>query len=159
MKSHVVLSMTWRPLFNKIENFISTLLILKMSPYLSPFALRLTIGCQKCPSTRKSSCMNAGGIPPAVYQALHLLSYSGGEGYGISGWGYLPHLWTGGTPSLDGGGKYPISGQGYPIPGWVTSFVAGGTPPNPDLAGITPPQPVLTWPGYTPPPPRCGLTN
>ena len=44
--------------------------------------------------TRKYSCVHAKGIPPAVYQVLHLLSYPGG----------------GGTPSLACGGRYPISG-------------------------------------------------
>ena len=71
--------------------------------------------------TRKSSCVNAGGIPTVAYQVLHMLSYLGrgvtylgqggtylGQGVptlarGVPtlaggtylGWGYLP--WPGGT--------------------------------------------------------------
>ena len=32
--------------------------------------------CKIIRRTRKSSCVNARGIPPATYQVLHLLSYS-----------------------------------------------------------------------------------
>ena len=49
--------------------------------------------------TRKSSCVNARGIPPAAYQVLHLLSYPR-VGY--------PH------PDLAGGGGR----GGWPISGW-----------------------------------------
>ena len=39
--------------------------------------------------TRKSSCINARGIPTAVYQVLHVLSCPGGGGtlQGVPGWG------------------------------------------------------------------------
>ena len=33
-------------------------------------------------ATRKSSCMNARGIPIAAYQVLHMLSYPRGGGVG-----------------------------------------------------------------------------
>ena len=69
--------------------------------------------------TRKSSCVNARGIPTVVYQILHLMSYLGGGGYPISeqggypipGWGYpsldgVPHPWRG-VPHLCQG--VPIS--------------------------------------------------
>ena len=57
------------------------------------------------------------GIPPAVYQVLHLLFYP--RGYPIHGWGFsqvrmgCTHLWTGGTPSVDGG--LPHTWLGYPL--------------------------------------------
>ena len=81
--------------------------------------------------------MNARGIPPAVYQVLHMLSYPGGTPSLAGGtpswappiltWLRVPHPWLGGgsTPSLAGGG-------GYPIPGT----------PHSDLAEITP---SLDW--------------
>ena len=79
-------------------------------------------------STRKSSCLNARGIPTAAYQVFHMPSYPGGEGGGryprvplpILTWpgGYLP--WPGGAvPSLAGGGGRYL---GVPLP-------------YPDLAG------------------------
>ena len=58
----------------------------------------------KLNTTRKSSCVNARGIPPAAYQVLHLLPYRGGNypGCGVPtlAWG-VSHLWSGGTPHLD----------------------------------------------------------
>ena len=55
--------------------------------------------------TRKSSCVNARGIPTAAYQVLHLLSYPG----------------EGGTPSLAGEEGVP------PILTWDQSL---GSPPE-----------------------------
>ena len=51
--------------------------------------------------TRKSSCVNATGIPTAAYQVLHLLSYPR-EGGIPHPWlvGEVPHPWLGGTPIL-----------------------------------------------------------
>ena len=73
--------------------------------------------------TRKSSCVNASGIPPTAYRVLHLLSYPGG--YPIPGWGYPHH----GVP-------HPDLVRGCSIPDW-------GVPPLwgilcPDLAGWYP---------------------
>ena len=77
-------------------------------------------------ATRKSSWVNARGIPPATYQVLHLLSYP-----------------KGGAPSLDRG--TPFLAGGYIIPGQVTPCL--------DLAGVPPSgpswrTPVLTKLGY-----------
>ena len=58
--------------------------------------------------TRKSSCVNARGIPTVAYQVLHLLSCNGG----------------GGSPARG----YPIPAGGYPI---------SGTPQS-DLSGVPP---------------------
>ena len=99
--------------------------------------------------TRKSSCVNASGIPTAAYQVLHLLSCTGGyplpypplRGGTPSLWG-LPHLgyphqtWPGGTPSLPGG--YPTSCT--PHQTWP-----GGTP---SLLGCTPPRVPPITPGW-----------
>ena len=89
--------------------------------------------------TRKSSCVNASGLPPAAYQVLHLLSYlwTGGVPhpwmYSISGRGGTPslvrgsgtHPWPGYPPAWDG--VPPQSGQdgGYPSHGWGTPPVQG----------------------------------
>ena len=53
------------------------------------------VDSQEQTSTRKSSCVNARGIPTAAYQVLHLLSYrggGGGRGYPILDGGYPPVL-------------------------------------------------------------------
>ena len=81
--------------------------------------------------TRKSSCLNARGIPSATYQVLYMLSYPGGGGLPIPGWG---------------GVSYP----GYPPAVWTCLEY-----PHLDLAGL-PHPPVWTWLGY---PPACGHTN
>ena len=82
-----------------------------------------------------SSCVNARGIPPAAYQALHLLSYPG-EGYPI------PGRRGGGTPSLDGA-------EGVPHPWtWGTPFPDGGQYPHPIAHPWVPL--ILTWLGYNP---------
>ena len=63
-------------------------------------------------NTRKSSCVNARGIPPAAYQVLHLLSYPGGTYPGRG----VPIL-AGGvpTPSLDRGYLPIWTWPGYPL--------------------------------------------
>ena len=53
--------------------------------------------------------MNARGIPPTVYQVLHLLPYAGGGGGNYPGGGYLPQ--PGAT----------LTGVGTPQPGYVSS--------------------------------------
>ena len=58
--------------------------------------------------TRKSSCVNARGIPTAAYQILHLLSY---PGVGVPHpWTGVPHLWIGGTLHPDLAGVPPWKG-------------------------------------------------
>ena len=99
--------------------------------------------------TRKSSCVNARGIPPATYQVLHILSYPGG--YPIPGWevphpGYPPILtWPGGTLPLDGGVGYPILGYPSPLfwPGQGVPYPWAGGREYPILGT---PSPILTWP-------------
>ena len=83
--------------------------------------------------TRKSSCVNARGIPTAAYQVLHLLSCTGG--YPLPGVPLVGgHL---GYPPSDLAGGYPCQVQlrGYPI-----------------LPESTPPwvPPCQTWLGYPP---------
>ena len=97
---------------------------------------------------RKSSCVNARGIPPATYQVFHLPSYPE-EG--------VPHLWPGGT-HLWMWGTSPLTG-GYPS-------LDGGTPslwtwpglptPHPQLAGVTPLQVWIDWKHYLPHPSDAG---
>ena len=86
-------------------------------------SLQLHIG-----KKRKSSRVNARGIPTVAYQVLHMLSYPGG--------GYLP--WRGGGVGTSG---YPLS-----LPSVLTWLGGGGGgvgslgyPPCPDLArgGVT----------------------
>ena len=83
---------------------------------------------------RKSSCVNARGIPTAAYQVLHLLSCTGG-GYPClrvypipgRGGGGVPPIWT--WPVVSPGQvEYPSLPAG---PGW-------GTPP-PCQLGYPPP--------------------
>ena len=77
--------------------------------------------------TRKSSCMNARGIPTVAYQVLHLLSCTWG---GVPPGGGTPSL-DGGTLSLDRGYPHPALDGGYPIPARL----------------VTPSQvPPLAWP-------------
>ena len=93
--------------------------------------------CQICGInmiTRKSSCVNARGIPPAAYQVLAML-------------GGTPSQVRGGTPSQVRGGTqsqvpHPRSG-GDPVPN------LGGTPSRPGQGGTlgTPTRPGM---GYTP---------
>ena len=95
--------------------------------------------------TRKSSCVNARGILPTVYQVLHMLSYPGG--YPIPGQGVpdpeypFPDLvWGYPIPG------YPHSGVGYPQEGnWNQSL---GTP----WKGHGTSGSIMGWDGATPPP-------
>ena len=105
-------------------------------------------------NTRKSSCVNTRGIPPAAYQLLHLLSYDhGGGGYLIPGWVTPPP--GGGYPSPNpihntgpmsfpgGGGVTPVTGpRSLPREGYPSQVQAGwGVPqPGPDR-GV--PQPGI----------------
>ena len=54
------------------------------------------------PSCTRKFCVNARGIPPAVYQVLAVV--------------------------LSGGGGYPIPGQGVPHPGWEYQWGVCPTP-------------------------------
>ena len=97
--------------------------------------------------TRKSSYINARGIPPAAYQVRPLLFYPGGTPSLVRG---VPHTWQWDTPSLAGGthpwlGMVPQddpAGVNLSTPSWP-----GRGTPHPDLAGVSP---FLTWTGYTP---------
>ena len=126
-------------------------------------------------NTRKSSCVNARGIPPAALQVLAMLLClmvgGGGVPHPVMVMVGVPH------PVIVGGGTLGLTPWvpptiqtwlGYPptIQTWL-----GGTPHyHPDLAGVppTPPRPGTGYPpppprpgmGYPPPPPsRCGLTH
>ena len=95
--------------------------------------------------TRKSSCVNARGIPTAAYQVL-----LGGVPSLFQGTP-LPGL-TGGVPGVPPIGVPPTrSDRGYPeypcqvpLP-WPGLMGVLGVPPHLDLAGV--------------PPPRCGQTD
>ena len=104
--------------------------------------------------TRKSSCVNARGISPVMYQVLLCCSFPDPD----PGWGRgFPHPgpgWGGGGlchPVLPGGYPHPVlvAGEyshspdwGYPHP-----YLVGGTPsPHPYLAGVLPPW-LAKW-GY-----------
>ena len=83
---------------------------------------------------RKSSCVNARGIPTAAYQILHLLPE---VGYPPA----RPH-WGGGTPTLG------TPHWGTPRPGPTGEGTRGGVPPPPRLAGPglgTPPPTGVDW--------------
>ena len=86
----------------------------------------------KTRTTRKSSCVNARGIPTAAYQVLHLLTEVGypPRPPGLT-WG-VPEV---GYPSLG----YPLSG--YPPSGYPLAGPGSGTPPRLDLARVPPPPP------------------
>ena len=116
--------------------------------------------------TRKSSCVNARGIPTAVCQVLHLLSCTRwappqgtppparyDRGYprpGLTGVG-VPEVWYP-QPGLMGG----VPEVGYP-PDQVQQGVpkVEYPPPAGPGWGTPPPPPTWTWAGV-PPPPRCG---
>ena len=87
---------------------------------------------------RKSSCVNARGIPTAAYQVFHLLSVPGG------------------TPA---GGGYPIPAMGVPHLGHPHPTGPGrGTTPQLDLAAYCPlPPPRLDLAAIPPSP--CGQTD
>ena len=75
--------------------------------------------------TRKSSCLNARGIPLAVEQVLALLfSLGGGMSQSWLGGGYPILTWPGGLPP-----SYPDWGRGYPILTWL-----GGVPQDISLS-------------------------
>ena len=133
--------------------------------------------------TRKSSCVNARGIPTAAYQVLHLLLEVGYPPAGVlppgqSNGGYprwgtpQPGLMEGstqggvppgrGTPQsgLMGVPKVGTPSRGTPWPGLVGGTWGGyplaGEPPPPPGPGLgTPPS----GPGRGTPPPRCGQTD
>ena len=109
--------------------------------------------------TRKSSCVNARGIPTAAYQVLHGLSCPGGWGPGY----HPPQSDLTGVPLSDLPGIPPLPPQldlarGTPHQTWA------GYPPSPsdlarlsspsDLAGVRPHQ---TWLGYPPPSDLAGV--
>ena len=91
--------------------------------------------------TRKSSCVNARGIPPAAQQVHALL---------VRWWGGYPSL--GGVPQVGapllGGGTLGGPPLGYPP--WLD-----GVPPS-QLDGVPPPgqldgvPPLVSWMGYPP---------
>ena len=110
--------------------------------------------------TRKSSCVNARGIPTAAYQVLHMLSCPGGIPQVPPTWGTPlrnPPSW----PIWGGGVPHPHPDLPWVSPAWDTPCpdLAGRYPrypptwgtPCPDLAGGYPPEvsPILTWPGGT----------
>ena len=97
------------------------------------------ISFKQLSTTRKSSCVNARGIPPAVYQVSSAVLSWGGGG--------LPHPWLGGTQSLDREYLIPCWGtpflaRGYPIPVRGFPYLAGGTP---SLARGMVPYPISGW--------------
>ena len=121
--------------------------------------------------TRKSSCMNAKGMPTYAWCIKYSISYPrwgttpsagypqpglmGGTQGGVPPTGYpqqsnpQPHL-TGGTQ-----GGVPPPPAGYPLqPGPMGVGTQGGILPVTPSWG-TPPS-IWTWPGY---PPRCGQTD
>ena len=106
--------------------------------------------------TRNSSCVNARGIPTAAYEALHLLSCTGGVppagGYPIWTWQGYSH------PRLDGGTPLSGTGWGTPppvVPGWGTPTGQVGYPlaghgwgtPTPQLDPAAVPTPPPLRPG------------
>ena len=115
--------------------------------------------------TRKSSCVNATGIPPAAYQVLAMLICPGG-GYPVPCPGGVPHPMSGGVPNPRSGGwgvPHPMSGGypipcpgGYPIPcsGGYPILCPGGTPSQVWGVPPVPPQPDLGW---GTPPTRPGM--
>ena len=86
--------------------------------------------------TRKSSYVNARGIPPAVYWVLLLLSYLATPWAGYPPWQGTPQQGTPwqGTPQ-----------QGTPPAGYPPSWTWQGTPPWLDLAGYPPFCPMAFW--------------
>ena len=109
--------------------------------------------------TRKSSCVNARGIPPAAYQVLLAMlggrvpSPRSGGVPSLRSRGGVPGPRSGGGYLVPGLGGYPIPGLGgYPIPG------LGGTPshvrgyPIPGLGGTPsrPHSPAKPEMGYPP---------
>ena len=104
---------------------------------------------KKTKKTRKYSCVDARGIPPAVLQVL-------------GGGGYLP--WSGGY--LHWGSPHPDLARGVPTlargyHGWV-GVITLGYPPHPDLVRIPPPRGWTckqSWNYYLPHPSDAGTNN
>ena len=109
--------------------------------------------------TRKSSCLNARGIPTAAYQVLHLLPKVG----------YPPRQWGPPQPDPMGdtqGGIPPDRGRPPPWPDLIgvpeVRYPLAGVPPSQVWQGV--PKwgtrggvpPACTWLGY---PPSCGQTD
>ena len=95
--------------------------------------------------TRKSSCLNARGIPSATKQVLAILLCLVGEGgYPIQSWvGEVPH------PVLAGGVPHPVLphlvlARGYPFQFWLEAWAWDGVPPVQTWNGV-PPNPDLGW--------------
>ena len=94
--------------------------------------------------TRKSSCLNARGIPPAAYQVLAMLGGGGAPGSRSVG-GYLvpgqgvPHPRSGGGVPNPRSGEYPIPGwgRGYPSQVWGSTPSQAGGVPIPGPGGTT----------------------
>ena len=134
--------------------------------FKSPFETKFKVN--NIITTRKSSCVNARGIPTMAYQVLHLLPQVGYTLAGVplarsDGGGYL--RW--GTPQqANPPARSDGSTQGGP-PAWTwlgyPHLDLAGVPPCLDLAGIPPAwiwlgyPPSWTWLGYPPFP--CGQTD
>ena len=114
---------------------------------------------EKCiyPQTRKSSCVNARGIPPARGRKMlippHRLDLTP-----PIGWLTWP------PPSADWPDPPPPADWPDRPPHWLTDLtpplLAG---PDPPISWLTWPPPSVGWLTWPPPrltpPPRCGLTN
>ena len=103
-------------------------------------------------NTRKSSCVNARGIPTAAYQVLYLLSYRG----------EVPHPRLGGgtpimgyPPSWPGTSRWGTPQKGHGTSGSIMGW-RWGTPPPPPRKDMGPVK--VLWDGdgdgVTPPPPN-----
>ena len=104
-------------------------------------------------TTRKSSCVNARGIPPTAWQLLPLLSYPGEYPIPAQGvphlgvlpiltWPGVPHPWPGSTPSWGTPSILTLLGVLHP---WLWGFIIPGLG-YPILGYL----PILTWSRGTP---------
>ena len=59
-----------------------TLIVILLTPVLVSWCLSAVIAIFVAVITRKSSCVNARGIPTTAYEVLYMLFYPGGEGVG-----------------------------------------------------------------------------
>ena len=146
---------------------------LRMSVCLSQTYIALQGHSQpeKAQATRKSSCVNARGIPTAAYQVLHLLPEVGyppagvprlarSDGGGGKGSGYLSNPLTSGTPLAKSDGGYPRWGTpcwGTPSQVWLGGYPRWSTPPPPHWIWLGTPCPQ-SGPGRSTPP-RCEQTK